>query len=335
MTKEKILYTPLRGIGDIVHSLPLLHSIKRWSPESHVIIPLVDKDQQKIPKSFGCLLDNLINFSYYEINQELENERLSLYRNPTAKPELYKIDSQRRKEFEKRLYDFYLNGEKYDIAIVPRNFKIDTIESYSQVTLNDIDKNTYSHMVDRSLKFAKLLGIPPQIDFSLNIPDGIPRNYLGEKIDLPSDYVIMLISSGRNNKNWNFKSLKQTIKHLNKNHISSVIVGSPGEYEISKELQEISSINLTHPSSWFIDTENFANLSRNSSCVIGPDTGLIHIADAAGAKVIGLYGPTRPEKFGPYNNINNTISTNNTTKKMEDISSREVINRLEKIILKN
>lgn len=319
-------------MGDIVHSLPLLHSIKNWNPNSSVVVPLVDKDQQNIPKTFGRLLEGLVDFSYHEIDSDLEEERKLLYRNPNASTELYKTDSATRRDFEKRLYDFYLDGEVYDLAIVPRKFKIDTIQSDLQVTLNDVDKNTYSHMVERALKFADILNIPNILNFDMNITEENPRDSNGVEINPSSDYGVILISSGRRNKNWDEDELKKFLQYFIKNKIQPIIVGSPGEHKLSERLGSRDSINLTYPSSWAIDVENFASLSKNSMCVIGPDTGLLHIADASGAKVIGLYGPTRPEKFGPYNNMDNVISTNNTTRKMDDIKSRDVISRLEKIL---
>jgi ADP-heptose:LPS heptosyltransferase len=43
-----------------------------------------------------------------------------------------------------------------------------------------------------------------------------------------------------------------------------------------------------------------ANLLKHANLFIGNDSGPMHIASACGIKVIGLYGPTNPERFGPY-----------------------------------
>ena len=60
-----------------------------------------------------------------------------------------------------------------------------------------------------------------------------------------------------------------------------------------------------------LDLENFCKLAFHAKAVIGPDTGLIHLSDAVGAKVVGLYGPTRPYKFAPYNNRNFVYKSHN------------------------
>jgi ADP-heptose:LPS heptosyltransferase len=41
-------------------------------------------------------------------------------------------------------------------------------------------------------------------------------------------------------------------------------------------------------------------LLRAARLVVGSDTGPIHIAAAAGTPTVGLYGPTRKERTGPY-----------------------------------
>jgi len=41
-------------------------------------------------------------------------------------------------------------------------------------------------------------------------------------------------------------------------------------------------------------------LLKNASVVVASDTGPLHLADALGAKVIAIFGPTDPQRNGPY-----------------------------------
>ena len=41
-------------------------------------------------------------------------------------------------------------------------------------------------------------------------------------------------------------------------------------------------------------------LLRNALCVVGGDTGPLHLAVALGTSVVGLFGPTDPVRNGPY-----------------------------------
>ena len=42
-------------------------------------------------------------------------------------------------------------------------------------------------------------------------------------------------------------------------------------------------------------------LARRAALFVGGDTGPLHLAAAAGAPIVGLYGPTAPARNGPFN----------------------------------
>jgi heptosyltransferase-1 len=41
-------------------------------------------------------------------------------------------------------------------------------------------------------------------------------------------------------------------------------------------------------------------LLRNAACIVGGDTGPLHLAIALGTSAIALFGPTDPARNGPY-----------------------------------
>src|SRR5262249_25105917 len=49
-------------------------------------------------------------------------------------------------------------------------------------------------------------------------------------------------------------------------------------------------------------------LMRAAAVVVSGDTGPTHIAAAVGAPLVGLYGPTRPQRNGPWSTDDITIS---------------------------
>ena len=70
---------------------------------------------------------------------------------------------------------------------------------------------------------------------------------------------------------------------------------------------------------------------QKAELVIGADTGPLHLADALGTKVIGLYGPTNPRRNGPYHQLQHCIDRFPATKWMESITVEEVMTMLEKV----
>jgi ADP-heptose:LPS heptosyltransferase len=53
---------------------------------------------------------------------------------------------------------------------------------------------------------------------------------------------------------------------------------------------------------------DLAALVRGAALVVSGDTGPLHIAAAMGAPIVGLFGPTRPERNGPWDPEDEAIS---------------------------
>ena len=49
-------------------------------------------------------------------------------------------------------------------------------------------------------------------------------------------------------------------------------------------------------------------LARHASVMVSGDTGPTHIGSAVGAPIVGIYGPTRPERNGPWLPDDQTVS---------------------------
>ncbi len=320
---KKILFIPQRGIGDLIHALPLMHSIKQGFEDSELIIPIVDKRQEEDSYSFGDLFQGIVNFSYKEIKDSFEEKRISFYRIKDF-PDKYKIEEKERNEFEKEIYEHYLKGEEYDLTIVLRKFNLENIQCQKQFNLNSFEKKEKEHVVERNLRFTDVLKISKKYCFELNSNE--------KDSDLNENHIFFVLSSGRPNKKWHIKGYKEVADFCLSKDYTPILIGSKKEYQMSKEIEKEGIINLVSEDGFLLGLDDFYKISKNTKAVIGPDTGLIHLADASGAKVIGLYGPTRPYRFAPYNNKELVISTNNTTKSMKDIKSKEVISKLEEIL---
>ena len=76
------------------------------------------------------------------------------------------------------------------------------------------------------------------------------------------------------------------------------------EYDVIEILpvENISRINFEAPHYYSKDIREIAAVMANSAVFIGADSGMMHLASAAGAPVIGLFSQTDPAIYGPYNN---------------------------------
>jgi len=126
--------------------------------------------------------------------------------------------------------------------------------------------------------------------------------------------IILLPAAGRPEKMWPLERFRELAHRLGDN---AVAVWGPGEEELAKTIGCAVAPRTS--------LRELASVLQNAQLVIGADTGPLHLADALGTPVIGLYGPTNPKRNGPYGQLDHCISTFETSKKMDAISVADVM----------
>ena len=118
------------------------------------------------------------------------------------------------------------------------------------------------------------------------------------------------------------------------NGFNVVLVGDKDSFDRALGVQdnERRVLNTVLREGYSFDLENLARLALKADAVVSPDTGILHLADAIGAKVIGLYGPTSPAKYAPYNNQGYVVSRFDSDQNVQNIPSQEVIKRLKEVV---
>jgi len=88
--------------------------------------------------------------------------------------------------------------------------------------------------------------------------------------------------------------------------LSSVVLWGPGERELGDQVVAgAGGAAILAPQTTIADV---VALARKASLMISGDTGPTHIGAAVGTPIVGLYGPTRPERNGPWLREDITVS---------------------------
>lgn len=162
------------------------------------------------------------------------------------------------------------------------------------------------HVVDWNLQLAG--ATMPEVDFTPFATGELDSN----------GAVVLLPGAGRPEKIWPVERFRALAQRLGDRALA---VWGPGEEELARAI----GCRMAPKSS----LRELAKLLKTASVVIGGDTGPLHLADALGTKVIGLYGPTNPRRNGPYSQLHRCISTYETTKRMDSIEVDDVMARIE------
>jgi ADP-heptose:LPS heptosyltransferase len=127
-----------------------------------------------------------------------------------------------------------------------------------------------------------------------------------------SRYVILSPGGGWRSKCWpaeRFGSLCQRIKAQVGLHC--VINYGPGEEQLAAAVQSASG--TTDPILYDGELGQLMALLRGAACIVGGDTGPLHLAVALGTPAVALFGPTDPARNGPYSPKETVLRSPNAT----------------------
>jgi ADP-heptose:LPS heptosyltransferase len=160
---------------------------------------------------------------------------------------------------------------------------------------------TAIHIADQNGELSLRAGARNTVaPFSLHVPEiddcGI-RDYL-QKLGLDR-YIVLSPGGGWRSKCWppeRFGQLSQLIRHSL--GLRCVVNYGPGEDDLALAVRECSGD--ADPVPYNGPLGPLMALLRNAACIVGGDTGPLHLAIALDAPAVALFGPTDPARNGPY-----------------------------------
>lgn len=161
------------------------------------------------------------------------------------------------------------------------------------------------HQVLGFLSFAQTLGIPitqPSWQFPV---DEREQAFVNQHLDRLRRTLIISPSSSHTLRNWTVEGYAAVADHAIQSHNMQVILcGGPSASEVAlaQSIADAASgdlLNLTGK-----DTlQQLIALTHACDVVLSPDSGPLHLANALGKPVIGLYACTWSRRSGPFNSL--------------------------------
>jgi heptosyltransferase-1 len=120
-------------------------------------------------------------------------------------------------------------------------------------------------------------------------------------------FVLLNTGAAWPNKRWppdRFAALARAI--FERHRLKSVVLWGPGEAALAEAVEKTAGgAAIAAPGTTIAD---LIALSRRATLMVSGDTGPTHIAAALGTPLVGIYGPTRPERNGPWIADDETVS---------------------------
>ncbi len=162
------------------------------------------------------------------------------------------------------------------------------------------------HLIDSFMRFANHLNNNTSI-FDWQIPIA-EHDWQWAKDTLSNCHGIKLavsLMASKTERNWPIERYIELLNTLQQRwHVTPIIIGGPGADEL--KFAETVCNGLTGDYLNLAGKSSFKQLAATLGMVdamVAPDTGPLHIAQAMGTPVVGLYAVAPPEKTGPYHSM--------------------------------
>ena len=299
----RILIVKLGSIGDIVHTLPSLAAIRRELPQAEISW-VVERRSAEILRD-NPLLDRLIEVDTKALRrglmsgetlraprQQLRRLRVSAFDVALDFQGLLKSASIARLSGARRIFGFSRAG----LREPPSRFLLSRTISVPKQT----------HVIRKGLELVRgaldiaVPGAACDFQFPLAVNPSHEREAQDAASQTGGNYAILNPGGGWPTKLWSAERFGALADELWSHHgLHSLVAHGPGEGELAQTVLQVSRSNKARAVS--LSLKGFYALAKNARVYIGGDTGPTHLALAAGAPVVGLFGPTEWWRNGsPY-----------------------------------
>jgi lipopolysaccharide heptosyltransferase I len=310
---RRILIVRLSALGDIVHAVPVLAALRRLEP--------------------GAEIDWLVEEAYEPILSLVDGLRQRIV--VRARPG--RLVGQERprgsSRFAAGLAGYlgavaFLRRQSYDVALDLQGliksavwarlsgarrvigFARDHLREPQAAWLyhERVVPPHPAHVIQKNLSLAAHLGAlttPVLLPLGAEMAPEV-RDALAGAVD-GAAYAVLNPGAAWPNKRWPADRFGTLAAALRRRHgLVSLVTWGPSERALAEAIVAASggAARLSPPTS----VADLAALMRGAALVVSGDTGPLHIAAAMGAPLVGLYGPTWPERNGPWDPADVVIS---------------------------
>lgn len=316
MSTTRVLIVKLGSIGDVVHTLPAAALLRRSLPEASIAW-VVEPTAAPILEGSPAI-DELIEIDTRSWRKDL----LRISTNPASRAGLDQLrrtpgsngagDTDTAIDFQ----GLIKSGLVALASRAPRRLGFETRdlrEKPSKIFLTEqIETAEFTHVIDKNLALARAAirnsadrldqrapGTSTSYEFPIAISDCDERyveSFVGKQ---PGEFAIINPGGGWTTKLWPADRYAEIADWLwSECGLASVVTVGPGEEELAARVNRASRSGKVRTIESTL--KQFVALTRRAKLFIGGDTGPLHLAAASGTPTVGLYGPTSPERNGPF-----------------------------------
>jgi lipopolysaccharide heptosyltransferase I len=293
---NRILLVRLGALGDIVHAIPVAAALRRAFPSARIdwlvgakhraildLVPVIDR-RLVIARD-----DSAGGSTLLATVRELRRSRYDLAIDLQG---LIKSAALARSSGADRVLGFDVTYLRERLA---RPFYT---EVYDPGCDGLYDPRETRHVVEINLGLLQALGVPVAAP---EFPLERVESEVAVEVCRRAGGRYALLNPGAQwlNKRWPPARFGRLASALHARHgLMSVALWGGGERELADDLvAHADGAALASPQASIAD---LIAIARGAAVMVSGDTGPVHIAAAVGTPIVGIFGPTRPSRNGPW-----------------------------------
>ena len=296
---KKILVVKPSSLGDIVHSLPFLNSLKTCFPKAEIHW-VIAKGLEGLLECHP-MVDKLI-----VINKDMWKELSRTKDTIREVRQLLKDIRSEQYDLAVDLQGLFRSGIITMATRAPVRMGFSEAREGSRLFYNVRVKGGKDvHAVERYLKLAGALGCDEK---NILFPFSLCRGGMKNLEDITGglkEYAVIVPGARWGTKIWpaaNFGGIASLLP------VQSIVIGSRSDSLIAEKVVQASggkAVSLAGKTS----LAELIELMRHATLVVSNDSGPLHIAAGFRVPVVAIFGPTSPVRTGPYGDGNIVIKS--------------------------
>jgi len=294
----RILVVRLSALGDLIHTLPVVAALRRSFPDAQI--------DWLVAERFRELVDLV----------PVVDQAVAL---PRSGVQAWRVCRNLRR----RRYDVAIDVQGLlKSAVAARLVRPGRVIGFAAAHLREpaatwmhtesVAVSPTTHVVAKNLALVShLVGGAEQVrwEFPIEVSDSATHGDIRVLMGLSEreDFVLLNPGTSWPSKCWDPSRYGRLAQRLLETHgLRSAVSWGPGEETLARSVSDAAAgAAVLLPETGIAE---LATYLRAASVVVAGDTGPLHLAAALGTPVVGIYGPSDPDRNGPWSSADRVVS---------------------------
>jgi heptosyltransferase I len=289
LSGKRIAIVMMSAIGDVVHVLPIIASLRAAASDLHITWIIQ-------PGPWGLVAGNPC------VDEFIIFDRGKGWR---AFHELWRATRDKRFDLVLTLQVYLKAGVITALLSSVRKIGFDRLRARDAnwlFTRERIPARGSQHVQDQYFEFIEYLGIEPRLEWpGLKSTVDEEVRYKGVLPITNRPLVGLILGTSKSDKDWAPERYAELVDRLGEElGVQSVLLGAPSARERTAADLILESTTQQPLDLLAWDLRRLVYLIERVDVLVSPDTGPMHIGVALGTPTVGLLGYSNPKWCGPY-----------------------------------